>query len=410
MDYNFNDLKQVIDDRYGAFLSFNKSCVEYIQSVGNANFEEYIKRVEKRGKQLAFNIIELISHKWRHENFHSDILKFMLDSDKTFLDNFLNIINIDDITKQKYEKSCKIVREEGNIDILIKFENMEKRCIIIENKLNWACDQEQQLCRYYKYALKNKYIIDKIVYITPSPSKLPDEQTFGDKKQEIMQKLEIIYGYGEEGKDLVSCLENIIDTFDNSGKIIDYKVFYSHYLEILKQTGVGDMSIIASKFLEDIKEQSKSDKDVVNKLQYIKEMLNNLPTARINYWKDKFNGSDTYQDSTECYCAKEYGYKDVIFYLDMSFFIGDGHTCDTTIYIGNRHDRSDQIKNKKYRDKLTEIFTEKNLINDFRRNQENTDDLIFYFKKEFKPILEDDKALEVALKYDKILSNLDMEK
>lgn len=198
------------------------------------------------------------------------------------------MINIKD--KKEY-LNAEITNEEARIDILIK---SEKKAIIVENKINWAPDQNEQLAKYYK-KVKDEYKkeVEKIIYIVPSKDKNPDEQTFGKDekiKKEIKDRLEKIISFDGSENDLVSCLEKSRDKLkENLEKIKNnfdsenfHKLFFiNHYIEILKRTGAGDMSEVELNFFKEIMEKYKTDKDIFKKINYIAEMCSNNNLAKI---------------------------------------------------------------------------------------------------------------------------------
>ena len=108
---------------------------------------------------------------YKLERFHSELLRMILDpiiediDNKEIVDCFLNSINQD---KGSFKNKVFVKTEVGNneygyIDILIYD---DKYAIIIENKMNGAIDQPNQLARYYIYLEKvMKKEILKIVYI-----------------------------------------------------------------------------------------------------------------------------------------------------------------------------------------------------------------------------------------------------
>ena len=217
-----------------------------------------------------------------------------MENYEEFFNNFLELINIKD--KKEYS-NAEITNEEARIDILIKSEN---KAIIVENKINWAPDQNEQLAKYYKkvkYEYKKK--VEKIIYIVPSKDKNPDEQTFGEYEKEIKDRLEKIISFDGSENDLVSCLEksrdklkeNLENTKNNLDSEDFNKLFFiNHYIEILKRTGVGDMSTIKSNFSKEIIEKYKNGDNIFEKLNYIIEMCSddknklvpNLPEKIIN--------------------------------------------------------------------------------------------------------------------------------
>lgn len=284
--WNFydNSAKEIIDNAVDVSFKFiNEDMLQrYEEYIENNNFED----------NDDFNIFELMSDKFYRENFHSEILKFLLENYEEFFDNFLELINIKD--KKEY-LNAEITNEEARIDILIK---SEKKAIIVENKINWAPDQIEQLARYYE-KVKNGHNgeqgreVEKIVYITPSKDKEPDEQTFGKDekiKKEIKDRLEKIISFDGSENDLVSCLEKSRDklkeNLEKAKNNLDSEdfnklFFINHYIEILKRTGVGDMSEVELNFFKEIMEKYKTDKDIFKKINYIAEMCSNNNLAKI---------------------------------------------------------------------------------------------------------------------------------
>ena len=158
---------------------------------------DYYNKKEEKYKELGidtnnyFNFFESISDKWYREDFHSDILYTILNPNtpqfgqKFFMKLFLTFLGL---SQEKFDCNTyydvireastgyiywegndkKIKKMKGRIDILIK--NDKKQAIIIENKINYAPDQENQLVRYMKYVKEDLEInqIEKInvVYLT----------------------------------------------------------------------------------------------------------------------------------------------------------------------------------------------------------------------------------------------------
>jgi|GEM_PF-6532682 len=286
---NPKDLIKVIDNLYSSMNNYNKEVINLISNLEKENIKRYEEILEKQGDRLKFNIFDIITDKWKKENFHSEILKFLLENYEVFFNNFLELINIKD--KKEYS-NAEITNEEARIDILIK---SEKKAIIVENKINWAPDQNEQLARYYEkikngYNGEQKREVEKIVYIAPSKDKNPDAQTFGEYEKEIKDRLEKIISFDGSENDLVSCLEksrdklkeNLEKTKNNLDSENFNKLFFiNHYIEILKRTGVGDMSEVELNFFKEIMEKYKTDKDIFKKINYIAEMCSNNNLAKI---------------------------------------------------------------------------------------------------------------------------------
>lgn len=277
---NPKDLIKVIDNLYSSMNNYNIEVINLISNLEKENIERYKDILKKQGDKLNFNIFDIITDKWKRENLHSEILKFLLENYEEFFNNFLELINIKD---EKEYSNAEITNEEARIDILIK---SEKKAIIVENKINWAPDQIEQLARYYE-KIKNGHNgeqereVEKIVYIVPSKDKNPDAQTFGEYEKEIKDRLEKIISFDGSENDLVSCLEksrdklkeNLEKTKNNLDSENFNKLFFiNHYIEILKRTGVGDMSTIKSNFAKEIIEKYKNGDNIFEKLNYIIEM------------------------------------------------------------------------------------------------------------------------------------------
>lgn len=313
---NAKDLILVIDNLYSSMNNYNKEVINLISNFEKENIDAYKEILERQGNKLKFNIFDIITEKWRRENFHSEILKFLLENYEDFFNDFLDLIEIKN--KEEYS-NAEITNEEAKIDILIKSEN---KAIIVENKINWAFDQNEQLARYYK-KIKDEYKkeVEKIVYIAPSRDKKPDSQTFGKDekiKKEIEDRYIKITGFDGSEKDLVSCLEKSRDklkedlkkTKNNLDSENIHKLFFiNHYIEILKRTGAGDMSEVELNFFKEVMEKYKTDKDIFKKIKYIVEMHNNLTIARVNSLAERFEGNYNNQCFWREFYSKKRGIK-----------------------------------------------------------------------------------------------------
>ena len=332
---NPKDLIKVIDNLYSSMNNYNIEVINLISNLEKENIERYKDILKKQDKKLDFNIFDIITDKWKKENFHSEILKFLLENYEEFFNNFLELINIKD--KKEYS-NAEITNEEARIDILIKSEN---KAIIVENKINWAPDQIEQLSRYYE-KIKNGHNgeqereVEKVVYIVPSENKKPDEQTFGKDekiKKEIKDKDRFtpITGFDGSENDLVSCLEksrdklkeNLEKTKNNLDSEDFNKLFFiNHYIEILKRTGVGDMSEVELNFFKEIMEKYKTDKDIFKKIKYIGEMYNNLLEIKNKYILENIKAKDWGYNKKYSYysCWDTFPYGKNNFYLEISTY------------------------------------------------------------------------------------------
>ena len=324
---NPKDLIKVIDNLYSSMNNYNIEVINFISNLKEENIKRYEEILEKQGDKLNFNIFDIITDKWKKENFHSEILKFLLENYEEFFNNFLDLIKIKN--KKEY-LNAEITNEEARIDILIKSEN---KAIIVENKINWAPDQIEQLARYYE-KIKNGHNgeqereVEKIVYIVPSKDKNPDAQTFGEYEKEIKDRLEKIISFDGSKNDLVYCLEksrdklkeNLEKTKNNLDSEDFNKLFFiNHYIEILKRTGAGDMSEVELNFFKDVMEKYKTDKDIFKKIKYIGEMYNNLLEIKNKYILENIKAEDWgYNKKGHYYsCGYTFSYGKNNFYLEI---------------------------------------------------------------------------------------------
>ena len=344
---NPKDLIKVIDNLYSSMNNYNIEVINLISNLEKENIERYKDILKKQDKKLDFNIFDIITDKWKKENFHSEILKFLLENYEVFFNNFLELINIKD--KKEY-LNAEITNEEARIDILIKSEN---KAIIVENKINWAPDQNEQLAKYYK-KVKDEYKkeVEKIIYIVPSKDKNPDEQTFGKDekiKKEIKDRLEKIISFDGSENDLVSCLEksrdklkeNLENTKNNLDSENFNKLFFiNHYIEILKRTGVGDMSEVELKFFKEVIEKYKTDKDIFKKINYIGEMYNNLLEIKNKYILENIKAED-WSSKEDYYCGYTFPYGKNNFYLEIRAY----DIYKIYIYFSDDKGKINDIKN-----------------------------------------------------------------
>lgn len=223
----------------------------------SGGFSDYANRIRSIRKKYGieansdFNIFSSISEAYRYENMHSDIIKLILDPSTGKIGNSKNIelfcnlldeinpgrkINLD-------KENISIEREKGKIDILI-YDN-DKNAIIIENKINDAKDQPDQLGRYYEYATKKRGLkVNVIVYLTLTPEKELDiKYSIKDDSQRESIKGLIIHLpvlNKEGGKDFINgFLESCIDNSIYCQEKDVARVYLSEYKELLQTLG-GD--------------------------------------------------------------------------------------------------------------------------------------------------------------------------
>lgn len=385
--WNFydNSAKEIIDNAVDVSFKFidEDMLQRYEEYIENNNFED----------NDDFNIFELMSDKFYRENFHSYIIAQLLKSE-IILKNFLKFIEVDEIVyiNNGYdvipEYSIKHEIKDGRIDILIKSndkennedeENKEKpHCIIIENKLHGAKDEERQLYRYYN-SCSEKFEVDKIVYL-PNLDKNndPDEQSKEGIPKELIK---IIVGYNGENKDFHAVLNYSLEEVKSN---IEWHLLLKHYLKILRLTGKTKMDALTEKFYNKI----KSEPEEYKKIQLIATMYNDLIKTRIDYFAEKFNGEN---------------YKNEYFWR---YFYSEKRKMDYCLEIYIENDRSGLIffsredAKKKYEQDIKDIeawLKKHKLFEGFKQDEDGC------WAKEFKFPKEEDALEEFTGKLIKCL-------
>ena len=382
---NPKDLIKVIDNLYSSMNNYNIEVINLISNLEKENIERYKDILKKQDKKLDFNIFDIITDKWKKENLHSEILKFLLENYEVFFKNFLELINIKD--KKEY-LNAEITNEEARIDILIKSEN---KAIIVENKINWAKDMPEQLFRYYNECKYSKGLeVDRIVYLSPNSSKEPSDDSVKEIPKELIKT---IVGFDGSKNDLVSCLEKSRDKLkENLEKIKNnfdsenfHKLFFiNHYIEILKRTGVGDMSEVELKFFKEVIEKYKTDKDIFKKINYIGEMYNNLLEIKNKYILENIKAEDWgYNKKGHYYsCAYTFSYGKNNFYLEIytsDIFKIYIYFWDDKSKINDRKNILSKVLNKENIDKIIGDGLEL----DFPDELDKLSDLVDKIKKAF---------------------------
>jgi hypothetical protein len=218
-------------------------------------FGEYIQKIQDFEKDYGianisgFNIFSSISDKYHRENFHSDIIKMILDPKTEKIGSPKNIqIFVEMLKKANPRLEINIGgnvivereagrRETGFIDILLYDDN--NNAIIIENKINNARDQDDQIGRYYKYATKDlKRNVNAIVYLTPTPDKKPDWEYVikNDKQREKIKEL-VIQIPAINKPNEISFSDDFIGKCEKHFENNIFKVYYSEYKELITHLG-----------------------------------------------------------------------------------------------------------------------------------------------------------------------------
>lgn len=225
------------------------------------------ERTEKLGNLGAnspkFNVFKAISDQFHKENLHSDTLRLIFDPESeignpAYLRYFLDALNVSGFDTS----AVKVFREKERIDLLLR---NDTQGIIIENKINGAGDQPNQLCRYYHY-VKDELKLDvlKIIYLPLEHNKQPAAPTgYADAKgyceqcrkcekdatylrsvqenklRPLTQILNVIEPKGERAS-LTTVLEKCCEEAQTLPEP-DVEVFIRHYKDLVQEKGINIM-------------------------------------------------------------------------------------------------------------------------------------------------------------------------
>jgi len=209
--------------------------------IDQKEFENVNKRLQNIRNEIqlnSFNLFTISSYNSYLENFHSDVIAILLNPNErhnqknSFLNLFLDYLIEFGVKINKDDYAfCEITREQGRIDIWIK-DNTSKKSIIIENKINNAGDQENQLENYYNYAKNSGFEIDSIVYLTLNGNKnapLTDVAELNEKIQNMSAFKNNITDLSNGW--LKKCYENS-ENEDNRSFIFQYLKLIKHLSQV----------------------------------------------------------------------------------------------------------------------------------------------------------------------------------
>lgn len=208
-------------------------------------------KLENQKKSINFNIFKYFQPS---ETMHSKLLAMLLDPNgehgqgNFFIHSFLNRIGM------KFNADSDkwlITAELERIDILIK--SSSGHVVIIENKSNWAIDQDAQLYRYWYRAMylpncKNhkdpSYTLNKpekfqIIYLAPDEGKIPSNYSLIKCKYIDPKNLKglpprLEYNHIKHltfSRDIVTWLEEILPNFNENHRLREYLI---QYIELWK--------------------------------------------------------------------------------------------------------------------------------------------------------------------------------
>lgn len=285
-------------------------------------WQNYIDKTDQ------FNFFESISDKWYRENFHSDILYTILNPNtkeigrKYFVEEFVKFLGIKD--RFNFNSDFEVLKEEptgpiswtdnngnkrekdGRIDLLIK---NKTQAIIIENKINYAPDMENQLVRYMKYVEETlnikTYTVVYLILINDSKKPPLDNydndfkkytEKLKDKKAGILNEVYVVDNKKSITKDfLPKCCERIEKERLSNNKLESScniaSVYINQYKTLLEHLGGKAYMIVPEK---ELIKKIYANKDYIENAESFAKIWEKKDEVIYELFNEKF--SETHKD------------------------------------------------------------------------------------------------------------------
>jgi len=309
---------------YSATTSENPQLIMNIERfISQEKFENIDKRLKNIQDEIqlnSYNLFTISSYNSYLENFHSDVIVILLNPKErhkqksVFLNLFLDFLICQGISinKNNYDLS-EITREQGKIDIWIK-DNTSKKSIIVENKINNAGDQEEQLENYFNYAKDSGFEIDAIVYLTLNGIKNAPLTDITELNEKIVNISAFINNQNDLSNGwLQKCYENSQDE--------DNRSFIFQYIKLLKHLSqIGMDKQIKDDFYAVINKENgfEISKSIVALVAGLDEYRADLFSTRIN--NDYLPFRKIYRYKPYHWLFENFNDNGIIFKLDVQFF------------------------------------------------------------------------------------------
>jgi len=270
-----------------------------------------IKEIFTKGDEInlepELNIFSLITSQYHKENLNSDVIAGLLDTNsnpkdgKKLMESFLDCINksisnnkiiIPKIDKKDFN-NYEIKREENRIDILIKNKSSSS-AIIIENKINNASDMDNQIPRYYRKLIEEKFKKIWVIYLPLTKYKQPDisKWTISKKENEEIERTMIILPvYNREGNSLIKDWLEVI-LLNHNDILLNTIFVLKQYKQILEINAMNEIQLKkVGKFIELLK-----DKEGFDSFSKATDTYNNIPEYLARDFEDKKILEDFYSE------------------------------------------------------------------------------------------------------------------
>lgn len=259
---------------------FQRKLDNYKDGIRLSNQVAGIIMKHQDNKPFHLNVIEAACHGSFKETGHSLILANMLKHQyiqKSFLETFLRI------TPSYLEVTAEIDR----VDVALKGEDI---FVIVENKVNGAVEQRNQVYRYVHEIGMEKYGFNKnqiyVVYLNPADQTFPTDESLCDENK----KNNVFYYIGEDHFSVRSYKYDVTEwlrkiAINNEPHVSSALDQYIDYLEQKFHTSLLDKDMnneIRNTIITELQLKDKSFDEQMNVLENQLEKANELVNAITN--------------------------------------------------------------------------------------------------------------------------------
>ena len=257
-------------------------------------FLENLSLISRKYKIISstketFNIFSILRNEYDEVNLHSKFITELLKDKnygRKFIELLLPIIGVEKINYKRVNIFSEYsIKDNGRIDIILKFFLEDnKKVIVIENKI-YADDQYQQLKRYYDSMLMEGYKSEEIelVYLTLAGAE-PSEDSIKGLPAAVRENMRII-SYKD---DIITWIEDCIKEVAQVPIIRETLVQYESLLK--KITGKGERIMT-----EEMKNMILSNKDYLDMVYKLTDVLVKIKQElQLKFWEkleEKLNNS-----------------------------------------------------------------------------------------------------------------------
>lgn len=242
---------------------------------------EKVKTVELLVNPKPLSLLELMYQNIKSkELIQSEMLATLLNPDQNhghgnkLIVDFLARIEVhfeygvDSNLKVEVER---VLTNKRRIDILISWVvGGRKHAVIVENKLNNAPDQENQLADYYTLMIKEGYVIDKIVYMPLSKKWKSSQKT--DTPTEILAST-----IDFDAQDIVDWLKSYLNVKDEKNSFCQRGLVWEYY-EFMN-------CLISNQYIMDqvVEIQKNLSFEEMDKLEKISELMRTQEWCKLRF-------------------------------------------------------------------------------------------------------------------------------